>query len=238
MEHRTKKDFALTRIRELIIAGELDPGAKLKQGELAERLQISLTPLREALRQLEAEGVVAAIAHRGVRVSSTDESTLRDVYIVRRLLEPFAAARGTSNLKPSDYRTASDLLRKLERASARGNARGIRKANYDFHFLLYERANLPLLEQLLRTLWARYPWDVLTAVPNRMDSSRDEHTEILRGIEAGDPQQVARAYEHHLKQSYADIASFLSPHQPVVDPYEVAGTAGLAFAAVLGPNRI
>jgi DNA-binding GntR family transcriptional regulator len=223
MEHRTKKDYALALIRNLIVAGKLDPGKRLNQRELAQRLQISITPVREALRQLEAEGLVDASAHRGVRVSTADHSSLANVYVVRRLLEPYAASRGTSNIKTLDSRRAGELLHKLERASARGDERGTRKANYDFHFLLYERAELPLLEQQIRGLWARFPSDVLSAVPSRMTASRDEHEAILAGMEARDPARTAAAVDRHLVRSYADIASHLWPDEQVADPFLVAG---------------
>jgi DNA-binding GntR family transcriptional regulator len=225
LRHRTKKDYALALIRDLIVAGDLDPGKRLNQTELADRLQISLTPVREALRQLEAEGLVDASAHRGVRVSTADHSSLENVYVVRRLLEPYAAARAIANLRPSDCRTAADLLRKLERASAKRDERATRKANYDFHFLLYERGELPLLVQQIRGLWARFPWDVLSAVPSRMASAREEHDAILAGMEARDPAVTAAAVDHHLARSYHDIAKHLWQDEPTTDPFLLPGKA-------------
>lgn len=237
MEHRTKKDYAVALIRDLIVAGELDPGERVNQSNLADRLKISLTPVREALRQLEAEGLVASSAHHGVRVSSADHSSVTNVYVVRRRLEPYAAARGTVGLKPSECRVAADLLRRLNKASDRGDARAIRKANYDFHFLLYVRAHQPFLEQLIRMLWARFPWDVLSVVPGRMNSSRVEHEEILAAMEAADPQQVANAVDRHIAKSYSDIVGYLWPDQAAADPYFVDGPfldMGVAAAVVEG----
>jgi DNA-binding GntR family transcriptional regulator len=237
LRHRTKKDYALALIRDLIVAGELDPGKRLNQTELADRLQISLTPIREALRQLEAEGLVDASAHRGVRVSTADHSSLENVYVVRRLLEPYAAARATANLRPSDCRAAADLLRRLERTGGKRDERGTRKANYDFHFLLYERCDLPLLVQQIRGLWARFPWDVLSAVPNRMAASREEHHAILEGMEARDEAQTAVAVEEHLARSYRDIARHLWNDEPTTDPYLISGQVNAPWAtARMGPR--
>jgi DNA-binding GntR family transcriptional regulator len=221
IQHRTKKDYAVSLIRDLILHGELDAGAHLNQRELAARLQISLTPVREALRQLEAEGLVAATAHRGVRVRTTDHTTLLNVYIARRLLEPYLAAKGVSRLTPADCRRAAELLNKLERAHSRADARLVRRANYDFHFLLYDKVDVTSVLDIVRKLWAQYPWDVLTEVPDRMDSSKREHQEILAAMEARDPVRAVAACEKHLLESYLDIAKYLGG--PGDDPFPVPG---------------
>jgi len=223
IQHRTKKDYALVLIRELILRGELDPGSHVHQTELATRLKISLTPVREALRQLESEGLVASIAHRGVRVRTTDQETLRNIYIGRRLIEPYVAARGVARLVAPDYRAAADLLKRLDRAHARRDASTVRKANYDFHFLLYERADVPVLLDMVRKLWGQFPWDVLTEVPDRMRSSKIEHREILAAMEKGDAAMAEEACARHLLQSYLDISSYLDGEQAGVDPFVFPG---------------
>jgi len=223
IQHRTKKDYALALIRDLIMRGELDPGAHIRQTDLAVRLKVSLTPVREALRQLEAEGLVAATAHRGVRMATTDPSTLRNVYLARRLVEPYLAARGTAALADGDVRAAGELLRRLEAAHGRRDAGGVRSANHDFHFLLYERADAALLLQMARRLWLQFPWDVLDVVPRRMDASRREHAEILDAMLERSPGRVERACALHIAQSYADVAEYLEPGMPITDPFPVAG---------------
>jgi len=206
---RTKKDYALELIRELIVAGELLPGERLQQGELAARLNISLTPLREALRQLEAEGLVAASAHRGVRVAEADPNHLREVHIVRRLLEPDAARRAVDNLSQAQLRKAGQLLHELDGAHDRNDALAVRRTNYDFHFLIYEASQVPLLEQLIENLWIRFPWDVLTVVPGRMIQSRAEHHRILEALIAHDRDEVEAAIADHLVASYLSIKGHL-----------------------------
>jgi DNA-binding GntR family transcriptional regulator len=219
MQYQTKKDFALGLIRDLIITGELENGSKLDQGELARRLQISLTPIREALRQLEAEGLVEGSAHKGVRVSSIDLESLENVYVLRRLIEPFAAAKGTPNVRADDISAAEMSLRKLERANSKSDVGGVRAANYDFHFTLYARALLPLTEYFLKLLWARFPWDVLSVVPGRIEESRREHQEIVAAMKERDAKGAALAVAKHLDHSYKAIASHLG-YESRPEPFE------------------
>ena len=222
IEYRTKKDYALALIRDLIVEGELDAGSHVRQSELAARLNISLTPVREALRQLEAEGLVAATAHRGVRVRSTNQATLRNIYIARRLLEPYVAARAVANLTPAHSRAAAEMLRKLERAHSRSDAVAVRRANYDFHFLLYDLADSQTLVDMVRKLWGQYPWDVLTEVPGRMSASKREHERILEAIQTRNATAAGFACADHLLHSYMDIARYLDG-DALDDPFPVEG---------------
>jgi len=219
LQYQTKKDFALGLIRDLIISGELENGAKLDQAELARKFQISLTPVREALRQLEAEGLVLGSAHKGVRVSSIDVESLENVHVLRRLVEPFAAARATLSLGPDDAAMAAECLKRLERADSRADVLGVRAANYDFHYVLYSRTGLPLIEYVLKLLWARFPWDVLSVVPGRIKESRAEHKEILSAMESRDPAAAANAVDVHLVNSYNAIAAHLHYDRQAADPF-------------------
>ena len=230
IQHRTKKDYALALIRELIMRGELDPGAHIRQTELAERLSISLTPVREALRQLEAEGLVAATAHHGVRVRSIDHTTLRNVYIARRLVEPYLAARGVLNLQAADITEAVSLLRELDGARARDDSVGVGRANYEFHFILYQRADAAALLETAKRLWVQYPWDVLSVVPRRIEASKVEHRAILAAMREGIPASAAVACARHLVTSYIDIETYLDPDNAIEDPFPIEG-----FETAVGP---
>src|SRR4051812_7643689 len=86
----TKSDFAYTRVRELILSGELEPGAVINQAFLAKQIGISTTPLREALKRLKQQGMVELDAHRDARVTPLDAEEARDLLEVRRSLDPLA----------------------------------------------------------------------------------------------------------------------------------------------------
>lgn len=229
-EPRTKKDYAVEAIRSLILEGELDPGERLRQADLAARLKISLTPVREALRQLEAEGVVAGTAHRGVRVRGIELTELRSVYLSRRLIEPYLAGRGVLNVGPTHVGAARTSLEQLAGAQAQENAVEVRRANYEFHFGLYEQADTPLLIDTARTLWTRFPWDVLSVVPERRQSSVLEHARILDAMARADADGVAEACALHLTRSYLDIERYLGGDSLIADPFPFDGLRAVASA--------
>ena len=99
----TKSDFAYTRVRELILSGELEPGAVINQATLAREIGISTTPLREALKRLKQQGLVELDAHRDARVARLDAEEARDLLEVRRSLDPLAA------FLAADRRTKQDV---------------------------------------------------------------------------------------------------------------------------------
>src|SRR3712207_4768517 len=101
--HATKSDLAYTRVRELILSGELEPGSVINQAGLAKEIGISTTPLREALRRLMQQGLVELDAHRDARVTQLDAAEARDLLEVRRSLDPMAASLA------AERRTRQDL---------------------------------------------------------------------------------------------------------------------------------
>src|SRR3954469_1508438 len=112
----TKSDLAYTRVRRLILSGELEPGAVLPQASLAQTIGISTTPLREALRRLKQEGLVELDAHRDARVRPLDATEARDLLELRRTLDPLAAslaAQRRTEADVDDVRAALDGLEAL-----------------------------------------------------------------------------------------------------------------------------
>lgn len=220
---QTKRDVALLELRRLILTGGIQPGAKLNQRELAQQLGVSLTPLREALRQLEAEGLVNAHSHRGVRVATSSVDTLSPVYIVRMLLEPYAAGRAALHISNEDLDRAGMLLQELDAAHEQGDSDRVRAANYDYHFLIYTRSGLSTLERAIRLQWQMFPWDVLSVVPGRFDESRDEHFALFDALKSHDAQAAKRETETHIRESFLSIARFVTRSEHVEDPFLLSG---------------
>lgn len=218
MAPTTKRDRIVDELRRLILAGELPRGARMQQEELAVRFDASITPVREALRVLEAEGLVVGEAHRGVRVASLDVERVKAVYVVRRLVESYAMQRATNRLTRRDLAVAHRLVDEMEVAIAAGDIAAVREKNRAFHFLFYDRCGLPGLTEEIRTLWRVFPWDLLLGGEARAQASLAEHREILDVVERGDLAAVAAATEAHIARGFADVASALTgSDQP--DPF-------------------
>src|SRR3954466_11368886 len=114
----TKSDLAYTRVRGLILSGELAPGAVLPQASLAQRIGMSTTPLREALRRLKQEGLVELDAHRDARVRPLDAAEARDLLELRRNLDPPAASPAAQRRTEDDLADIRAALEGLEALDA------------------------------------------------------------------------------------------------------------------------
>lgn len=211
----TKRDQIVGLLRRRILSGELARGARMPQDDLAREFGASITPVREALRQLEAEGLVVAEPHRGVRVAGVDLEQVTASYVVRRLTESYAMRRATLRLSPRDLTRARELLAAPPATE--------RDRNEHFHFLLYERCGMPALVERIAAMWQAFPWDLLLDSPERAEASHAEHLEILDALEAGDPDRAAAATEQHVRSGFAAILVHLTgrsgpdPFDPDVD---------------------
>lgn len=216
----TKSERIVDELRRLILAGELPRGARMQQDELALRFDASITPVREALRVLEAEGLVVGEAHRGVRVASVDVDRVKAVYVMRRLVESYAMQRATQRLTRRDLALARRLVDDSEAAARAGDLEAVRESNRAFHFLFYERCGMPGLTEEIRGLWRAFPWDLLHGGEPRAHAAVAEHRAILEAVERGDLPGVAAATEAHIARGFADLASGLSgADQP--DPFDL-----------------
>src|SRR5579871_458319 len=155
MRHRTMAEYALEQLRESIILGELPAGTPLRLDELARSLGMSISPIREAVRQLEALGLAKHVPHQGAKVLDLDIDELRDLFQVRLALESLAVRRGAERFEESDAVSARTHLERFDAATAAGDVRGTMRAHTDFHFTLYDASQSPWLVAMIRPAWDR-----------------------------------------------------------------------------------
>jgi len=207
-EFVTKLDLAEQLIIRSIASGEIGPGEPLRQLELADRLGVSPTPIREALRRLEAQGLVVRHPHRGVRVAEVEPSEMAELYIIRGALEGLAVEHATPNLTKRDLTALERIHAKLETGRAEGALKSLRKLNYDFHTRLYRRSGLPRLVRIIDSLWPMFPWDAMWAVPGRADSSAAEHALIMEALRARDAAAAGRLMKRHIEHGGETLVAF------------------------------
>jgi DNA-binding GntR family transcriptional regulator len=208
--YKSKKDLVVEVIRDAILSGELEPGARLLQEDLAERLQVSSTPVREALRQLETEGILQSSPNRGVRVTEVDLRAVHEIYLIRADLEALATRMAVPNLHPSDVRRLRSLQAEIEDLIRRGELKELRRLNYELHTFIYEAAGLPELLKIIRGLWTKFPWDTLHVLPNRAFMSADEHAHLIRAIEEGDANLASRLMREHIESGARALDLYLA----------------------------
>jgi DNA-binding GntR family transcriptional regulator len=151
VEYLSKSEVVAIGIRNLIQNGEMAPGQVLRQRDLAERFQVSPTPVREALRKLEAEGSVTSELHHGATVVRAHDSRVYENFLIRASLESLAAGLAAEKATETDLRAIAAILDRMEHK--RMTHAQATELNREFHFRMYEAADSPTLLTLLRMLW-------------------------------------------------------------------------------------
>ena len=216
----TKKDHIAEQLRSMIRSGDLARGARIHQDALAEQFNTSITPVREALRQLEAEGLLDSAPHRGVRVSETSPEAQDGIYVARRLLESFATQLAAQRFSRRNILRARELIESMRAAGLAGDSAAVRQHNRDFHFLIYERSGIPSLVETIDGLWLSFPWDTNEVLDPDACKAVDEHAAILDAIEEGNSAEAGAALGRHLRRSYHDLVQKLSGSPLEEDPFD------------------
>ena len=187
-------EAALERLREAIIMGELTPGTPLRLEDLARSLGMSISPIREAVRQLEALGLAEHVPHHGAKVMGLDVEELRELFSIRLALEGMAAAaRGRALRAEADEEAARAHLTAYDEARHRGDMRAAVRAHTAYHFALYEAARSGWLLRLIRPAWdscERYR-PVLLAEGAVQDRHEELDVELLEACAAHEPDRAA-----------------------------------------------
>lgn len=194
-------DVAMASLRHAIIIGELAPGQRLVESALAAKLKISRGPLREALQFLEQEGLVLTLPRRGRFVRSADIRSLEEVYSLRRVLEPFAAARAIAAWSDASYARMKTALDRLDDASRSGSSRLVAERDVEFHTALINLAD----HQLLWRTWndsiaghLHLLLNLTTPTHDNLEEPVRRHSVILDGLVAGDAGALRAEIESHI----------------------------------------
>jgi DNA-binding GntR family transcriptional regulator len=207
--HRTLAERAFATLHEAIVTGVLAPGERLPIEELAEILEMSPMPIREALRLLDSVGLVENIPHRGARVTELSIGDLREVYEARLALEPLCVRHAAENFTDADAQQAADRLADHVRASKQRALGPIWSSHTAFHFALYEAAKSRWMLRLIHPLWEsseRYRFAMLPVRLN-LDKRRLEHEQILQACIDHDPDAASLELHNHLCRTANMIAT-------------------------------
>jgi len=205
LKHQTKEERVADYLREGIISGKFPRGSKLKQAELAEMIGTSITPVREAIKLLEAEGFILGTSHRGATVAPFDIDATEEIVDLRVTLECKLALRAMQNLTAEQVHELRDLQEQLEAAATAGDRDAVRSINYRFHEVLYLAACLPQTLRFVRALWARYPFDLINKLDTRIDRASAEHREMLSAILSRDEGAMLSALRSHIRAGWDEF---------------------------------
>lgn len=202
MDYRTKEEQVADYLRERIISGVYPRGSRLKQAEIAEQLRLSITPVREALKLLAAEGYVSGDSYRGARVVPFDAAASGEILQLRLVLESQLVRSAVEKVTAQDITELRTLAQEFAQAFERGDRATARGVNYRFHRRLYDVAQLPQTLHFVQILWARYPFDLINSVSGRGKEAVHEHEDILQAMAAGDSPAAILAMRKHIESGW------------------------------------
>jgi DNA-binding GntR family transcriptional regulator len=215
IERKTVTDLALEELRERILRGDYPEGAPLRQDAIAADLGVSRIPVREALRQLEAEGLVSFSPHCGAVVSSLSLGEIEELFEMRGMLESELIRRAIPKLTQEDLGRADAILDAYEAAFARRDVAEWGALNWRFHSTLLSAADRPLTLGVLNTLHNqsdRY-MRMQLALTHGQDRASGEHRAIAAAARAGDVEGASALLRMHVVSAGDALIAFLRVHR-------------------------
>lgn len=201
------RDVVFKTIRQAILTGELKPGERLMEIHLAEKLGVSRTPVREAIRQLELEGLVIMVPRKGAQVASITEKSMTDVLELRLALDKLAVELACKRITEEQKAELKDKLEAFEKAVETKDAGEIAKADVAYHDMIFDATGNLRLGQMVNNLaeqMYRYRFEYIKDA-TRHDKLISEHRKIYEAIMARNVEEAVEAISTHIKNQEDSI---------------------------------
>lgn len=198
------------QLRDLILFGDLAPGQAVTIQGLTDRLDAGMTPVREAIRRLIAEGALEFQGNRRVSVPLLSAGNISELILARQWVDPHLTLRATERATLEDLDELSELDKALDAAIRQGDLRAYLELNYRFHSRIYAIADAPILADLANGLWLRFG-PSLRVVCGRMGTQNlpDKHKDMLDAMHARDAEAAARAIREDVIQGMEQVRQSL-----------------------------
>ena len=214
IEPSSIRQRALHMLREAVITGQFQPGDRLIEEELSQQMRISRGPLREALRQLEQEGLVVSFPYRATEVIGVSDEEVRDVLLpIRLTLERFAFRHALPLLEESDFAELDEMVAMMRQAGAADELGRVVELDVKFHELVLARSQQMHCAQIWRTISPRVRAYFYRCGPRHqaLTDIAEEHRELVDVMRTGDTERVLAALEPHI---LADVIVGRATSQP------------------------
>ncbi|ADZ89340.1 GntR family transcriptional regulator [Marinomonas mediterranea] len=204
-------DLIVSDLRKRILSGELAEGCLIRQEMLAEEYDVSRMPIREALKRLDAEGLVVFQNNRGATVTKHTLEEIAEIFDVRILLEADLFRRAIPNMKNSDFHHCQNLLEEMDESYSAGRVADWGPLNSQFHSALYEAADRTLTNSLLErvSLQANRYVALHIDLLNHTDSARSDHTTLLELAKNGQVEDAVQSLTSHLESTKEQVLAYV-----------------------------
>ena len=206
VEHRPLREIVAERIREMIIGGVFAPGERLIEGHIAEQLRVSRNPVREAIRSLEATGLIEVIPRRGAHVSRVDLEEVRQIQELRSMIEPHAAELAAKRHTEADIARLTECIERGLAATKSRDKVGAAGWHRDFHIALEDAAKNPYIARALAPLRQRTELVFSVLQEERGEVTWKEHAAIRDAVASGNARQARDLLREHIAVSVRHFA--------------------------------
>jgi DNA-binding GntR family transcriptional regulator len=199
--YQTKREVALHLMRDAIVRGALSPGTRLVLEELSQQFELSMTPIREALPILEAEGYITQVPHRGAVVAQMDRDEIMELYTIRSAIEAMAARHAVPALSEDDLKTMERLVDRMNAAD--GSWEDFLSMDKEFHLVLYRASGSARWVATIENFWRRCSRYMLasTVMSGAVNMIETDHRDLLTACRDGEVERAAKLTVEHLRHS-------------------------------------
>jgi DNA-binding GntR family transcriptional regulator len=199
--HVTKAELALRVLRERIRDGDLRPGERIQVEEIARELGMSQTPVREALRLLQADRLIDYQTHRGAVITEVPADTLVEIFRLRCLLEPLAVRLAVPHLTGEALEALEARHREFVALAETESAPRVSELNHAWHWEIYEASGSVFMMDFVRRLWDAFPWRTVRLLPGAGPTSMSDHEAVMVAIRKGDADAAGEAMLAHIART-------------------------------------
>ena len=192
------REVVAGQLRLMILDGELKPGQRLVEGQLAERLGVSRNPVREAMRSLEATGLIEVVPRRGAHVCAIDKCEVHHIQQIRILVEGYAVEQAAMLQDPDSIARVRQCMEEGRQATERGDAVTAALCHREFHIAVEKAAGIPFLQQVLDPLRQQTELVFSVVTDSRGDITWEEHQDIYDAIASGDAPRAREMSRRHI----------------------------------------
>ncbi len=201
-DYKPLRDVVFENLREAIVEGKVKPGQRLMEVQLAEQLGVSRTPVREAIRKLELEGLVIMLPRKGAYVANMSLKDIIDVLEIRASVEGLAASLASERISPEDIKKLEAILKDFEQSAAGSDVETLLKKDVEFHECIFKATKNKKLHQLINSLWEqvyRFRVTYISDYDSTVNIARD-HKLILEAIKKGDNEMAKKYATEHIEK--------------------------------------
>ncbi|TYO67290.1 GntR family transcriptional regulator [Bradyrhizobium hipponense] len=211
LKHRTLSAAIVDQLRQAILDGTYPAGSQLRQDALGDAYGVSRIPVREALFQLEAEGLVRIVPQKGAIVSELSLDEINDVFDLRRILEPRLLAQSAPRFREEDFEGLDDIHKHFEKAIKARNVSDWGQLNADFHMALYVHAPQPRTRAIVLSLLQTSDRYTRLQLSNTkaMGIAEKEHANLIALCRAQKVEEACRFLERHIEAVRKDLLQVL-----------------------------